>query len=154
MPAALPPRPPPPPAGVSLKTILLMLVLLLGAGGYLWFTHRPPPPSPPAALPLVQTLGAYRMELSPVPYPLLTGHSATLNLTLTFQGQPVRGAVVHGSAHKPVFSPPLEIPFREFRDGEYTAELLPDQPGSWNLNLSFMQEGTRRTASFGLQARD
>jgi hypothetical protein len=154
MPAALPPRSSPPSATVSLKTLLLVFLLLAGGGAYVWLTHRPPSPPPTPALPLVQELGAYRLELTPVPYPLLTGHSATLNFRLTYQGQPLRGAVVHGSAHKPVFSPPVEISFREFRDGEYTADLNPDQPGPWDLHLSYMQEGTRRTASFGLQARD
>jgi hypothetical protein len=154
MPAALPPRPHAQPAAVSAKTLLLLSLLLLGGGFIAWRATRPPPPPPPAALPLVQEQGAYRLELTPMPYPLFSGHGATLNLKLTFQGQPVKGAGVHGSAHKPVFSPPVELDFREFRDGEYTAELTPDQTGQWNLHISFMIDGTRRTASFWLQARD
>lgn len=154
MPAALPPRPPPAPATVSPKAILLVGLLLLGGGGYFWLTHRPSPPPAPAVLPLVQELGAYRLELTPVPFPLFSGHSAVLNLRLTFQGQPVRGAVVRGRAHKPVFTPPVELAFREFRDGEYTVQLSPDQPGAWELHLIFLHEGTRRTVIFGLPTRD
>ncbi len=154
MPAELPPRPPAKSAAVSAKTLLLLLIPLIGGGIYFWRATRPPPPPPPVALPLVHEQGAYRIELTPVPYPLLTGHTATFNLKLSYHGQPVRGAGVHGSVHKPVFSPPVEINFREFRDGEYTAELAPDQPGQWNLHVSFMIEGTRRTAAFWLPARE
>lgn len=148
-PAALPPRSTKSSA-VSLKILLPALALLLAAGVYYWRASRPPPPRPRPVLPLIGALGDYQVELTPIPYPMIPGHSSTLNLHLTHRGQLLRGATVHGVAHRPVFSPAEDVSFREFRDGEYTGELTPDQPGAWDINVIFMVAGTRRTINFPL----
>jgi hypothetical protein len=45
----------------------------------------------------------------------------------------------------------VDIAFREFRDGEYTGEITPDQAGAWDVNIVFIVQGTQRTINFPLE---
>ncbi len=127
-----------------------LLVALVAAG---WWWKSRPKPEPPVHLPIVETLGIYSLQVTPTPYPMLTGGRATLTLRLEKAGEPMVAAGLAGSTTHPVTHKEIGIPCKEFSDGNYSCELAADHPGDWVVRFTFYDGGIQRYIATTLKAR-